>query len=248
MATITVTPMERSLEPQSFLDDADPFLQGECVLVRIATPLHLTDANTFEGTALGSTSTGSNPEHFAFIRSAVLRDDASYELNVYPVVSFSRQGGALEGHAALPAAAQPYFIPVPPLSSDHPNLNPEAFGTPIDCGGFSFSRDSWLLVVPYSFILPERRVVSPFWCLHLQFLPPCDSSRDGILRSAWATSNFIKLISIAIPSEIRQPPPMTEMGQPRPAQEAVTEEGVEAVEGAEAEERGGEEAEAVAAE
>jgi hypothetical protein len=99
----------------SFRDDAEPFLQGECVLLRFpaASDIPQPDDTAPTGSArLPLTTNASSPQH-AFIRSAVLRDDASYDVTAYPVISLSRQGGAIQGYNNLPANVKtlPYFTP-----------------------------------------------------------------------------------------------------------------------------------------
>jgi hypothetical protein len=88
----------------------------------------------------------------------MLRDDGSYNVNAYHVVSFTRQGGALAGYNVLPTLVQRLLIPLPPLLTHHPT--PIAFGNIIDLGGFSLQRDSWLLINLFKFLMPEGRAVS----------------------------------------------------------------------------------------
>jgi hypothetical protein len=91
-----------------------------------------------------------------------LHDDGSYNVDTYPVVSFSHQGGALSGFNALPANMQALLIPLPPLSSRHPT--PTNFGNVIGLiGGFATGRDSRLLVNPERFIVPDDRQVRLIW-------------------------------------------------------------------------------------
>jgi hypothetical protein len=105
------------------------------------------------------TSNASSPQHHAFIRSAILRDDASYDVSAYPIVSFSHQGGAIRGYNNLPEHVKPFLIPLPPLSTRYPT--PRLFGNALTfIGGFELGRDSWLLVNPRRFIMPEYRQVS----------------------------------------------------------------------------------------
>jgi hypothetical protein len=160
---ITVKPMAHVVtSASSFLDGADAFLQGECALLRIPHLNLLSQAVTTQaGSPLPPTSGGNTPQHFAFVRSSVLLANGSYEVVVYPVVSFSNQGGALTGHARLPPALQAHLIPLPPLL---PAYTPVAFGNPLDLGAFTLDRESWLLVDPHKFIMPEHRAVSPFRC------------------------------------------------------------------------------------
>jgi hypothetical protein len=154
--------------PSSFRDDAEAFLQGECVLLRFPMILDIALALPDDTAPTGSgrlppTSNASSPQHFAFIRSAVLRDNASYDIVAYPVISFSHQGGALEGYNNLPANVKPFLIPLPPLSTHHPT--PVVFGNALTLiGGFALGRDSWLHVIPHRFTMPENRQVSLHFC------------------------------------------------------------------------------------
>ena len=144
----------------SFRDDAEPFLQGECVLLPMALDIAQPNDTVPAGSdRLSLTSNASSPQHFAFIRSAVLRDDASYDIVAYPIIFFSRQGGAVEGYNNLPANVKPFLIPLPPLSTRHPT--PTVFGNALTLiGGFALGRDSWLHIIPRQFIMLENRKVS----------------------------------------------------------------------------------------
>jgi hypothetical protein len=53
---------------------------------------------------------------------------------------------------------QANLIPIPHLSCHHPT--PELFGEPLVIGGWSNTRDSWLLVNATKFIMPWTRAVS----------------------------------------------------------------------------------------
>jgi len=70
----------------------------------------------------------------------------------------------MQGYNDLPENMKPFLIPLPPLSARH--ATPPLFGNPLTLiGGFALGRDSWLLVNPRSFIMPENRQVSliPFF-------------------------------------------------------------------------------------
>ena len=68
--------------PSSFYTDAEAFLQGECVLVRFTMTIDIAQPNDTAAGSVGlpPTSSASSPQHFAFVRSALLRDDASTKL------------------------------------------------------------------------------------------------------------------------------------------------------------------------
>jgi hypothetical protein len=112
---------------------------------------------TAVGTHLPLTSHGSSSQHFSFIRQASILSDSSYLLEVYPVLSFSRTGGAVATYNALTNAAQAMLLPLPNLSLRH--ATPDAFGTPLDFGGWSTRNDSFLFVVPTQFVMPANRAV-----------------------------------------------------------------------------------------
>jgi hypothetical protein len=151
------------LSPASSISDGARVYPGDYILVRIAVPIdfeHNTNVSTDIGSAsnLLPTSAGRSPEHFVFVRSTSIRSDNSIELEVYPQLSFTRSGGAVNGYNKLATdAMRTALIPLPPLSSRHPT--PESFGTPLTVGGWSNSRDAWLSVNPIKSILPFRRPV-----------------------------------------------------------------------------------------
>ena len=129
---------------------------GDYILVRLPIPIELESLSSTDiGTASGlpSTSTGSHPEHFVFVKSVSFRPDRSVELEVYPQLSFTQSGGALIGYSN----SNNPLIPLPPLSSRH--STPASFGAPLTVGGWSNSRDAWLRVIPVKFILPSTRPV-----------------------------------------------------------------------------------------
>jgi hypothetical protein len=128
----------------SFHTDAEAFLQGECVLVWFPMPLDSItqpDKTTPTGSAgLPPTSNTYSPQHFAFIHSALLCDDASYHVTAYPVISFSHQGGAMQGYNNLPENVKPFIIPLLLLLACH--ATPPPFGNPLTLiGGFTLGRD-----------------------------------------------------------------------------------------------------------
>jgi hypothetical protein len=59
------------------------------------------DIDTKAGSGIPPTSNETSPQHFGFIRSVNERPDGSCELQIYPVVSFARNGGALAGYNHL---------------------------------------------------------------------------------------------------------------------------------------------------
>ncbi|KAI0296731.1 hypothetical protein B0F90DRAFT_1744658 [Multifurca ochricompacta] len=150
------------LAPALSLDGGANFALGECVLVRIPGRIqvegHVDDEATAVGTGLPPTSNGTSPQHFASIRQIEILSDGSYVLEVYPVVSFTRSGGALPTYNRLTDAAKASLLPLPPLSFRHPT--PDAFGARLNFGTWRNSRDSFLLVNPRRFIMPTSRPVS----------------------------------------------------------------------------------------
>jgi hypothetical protein len=157
----------------SLQDGALPFTTGECVFVRIPGRIEVDPGYDDQGTAVGTdlppTSRGQSPQHLAFIRQQYHLQDGSYVLDVYPLVSFSRSGGAVLGFRQLTDAGKATLLPLPPLSSRHPS--PNAFGVPLnplDFGGWSDNRDAFLHVIPRQFTMHRSRPVSPLFD-HCQF-------------------------------------------------------------------------------
>jgi len=153
---------ERTLGPSLSIEaGAAEFLPGEYVLVRIPTAGRVDGHLNNESTAaseLPPTSHGSSPQHFAFISEVKAISATSYELVVYPVLSFSRNGRALQGYNSMTDTAKATLLPLPPLTLRHPT--PALFGPPIALGGWTNSRESWLYTVPHRFVMPASRPVS----------------------------------------------------------------------------------------
>ena len=153
---------ERTLGPSLSIEAGTAeFLIGEYVLVRIPTPIRVDGRLNDESTAaskLPPTSHGSSPQHFAFISEVSAISDTSYELVVYPVLSFSQNGGALQCYNSMADTAKATLLPLPPLTLRHPT--PALFGPPIALGGWTNSRESWLYTVPHRFVMPASRPVS----------------------------------------------------------------------------------------
>ena len=163
------TTSEFVLSPPVSVDNgALPLIVGECVLVRIPVSLNIgqnLDASTVAGSGVPPTSNARSPQHFAFIRSLSGYGDG-YMAEVYPVVSFTLQGGAEAGYNNLDTNSQRTLIdliPLPPLSHCAPT--PQLFGNPLILGNWQTLRDSWLSVILMRFIIPRSRPVSvvPFF-------------------------------------------------------------------------------------
>ena len=161
------------LGPSCSLEDgASPFTLGEYILFRIPQEIKVDGYVENEATACGTdlppTSNGRSPQHFAFIRQMYLNLDDSWILEVYPVVSFTRSGGAVQGYRQLTDAGKAALLPLPKLSLRHPT--PAPFGTPF--GTWSTLRDSFLLVIPMRFETKRQRPVSLSFD-HWQFFDCC---------------------------------------------------------------------------
>ena len=159
----TLVTMHELTSKVTFCNGAQSFLQGECVLVRFTDPIRIDqglDQDTLAGSAstLTHTATASSPQHFAFIWSSVCLDNGSHEVNAYPIVSFSRSGGAIAGYNQLPKDDQACLIPLLTQWDKHPT--PTTFGNQFDLGDFSLNTNSWLLINPHRFIMPDNRTVS----------------------------------------------------------------------------------------
>ena len=145
----------------SIVDGAPHFQFGECILVRIPLPLqineHLDVNPEILASGLPPTSNNTSPQHFAFIRSLQLVP-SGWLLEVFPIVSFTNSGGALEGYRRLSDAAKETLIPLPAFSHQH--LTPALFGDPLTIDGYSNPRPSFLHIVPRIFVFDEKRSVS----------------------------------------------------------------------------------------
>jgi hypothetical protein len=132
---------------------------GAYVLLRVPQSGDLDDATT-AGSQLPPTSTGNSPQHFAFIRNSMLRDDGSFVLEVYCQLSFSAAPDSLAHVMNMPDADGAKLIPLPPLSDPHPP--PELFGPPLHVEGWKNAKPAWLNTVLKRFIMPATRSVSSF--------------------------------------------------------------------------------------
>jgi hypothetical protein len=141
----------------SLADGASGFSIGEYVFARLPGVVDI-EGTLVSGSGMPPTSNGSSPQHFAYIRTIIPQLDGSYELEVYPQLSFTRRGGALATYHQLKETEQANLIPLPPLSRHHPT--PELFGEPLVIGGWSNTRVSWLNVNVTKFIMPWIRAVS----------------------------------------------------------------------------------------
>jgi hypothetical protein len=152
----------------SISNGALPLIVGECVLLRFPIAIEIgssLDASTVAGSGvLPPTSNAQSPQHFAFIGSLSAHRDG-YTVDAYPVVSFTSQGGAEAGYNNLDINIQRTLIPLPPLSQRV--STPQLFGNPLTLGGWQTSRDSWLSVIPRTFVMPRSRPVSVVHFLHL---------------------------------------------------------------------------------
>jgi hypothetical protein len=152
------------LGPSVSLDRGAPiFAIGECVLIRIPEQIqvegYVENEATAVGTGLPPLSTGSGPQHFAFIRRVSIQENMSLGLEVYPIFSFTNTGGALPTYDRMSdTVAKAALLPLPPLSSRHPT--PDAFGEPLDSGDWSTYKDSFLHIFPRRLTLPMKRSVS----------------------------------------------------------------------------------------
>ncbi|KAF8677792.1 hypothetical protein AX14_004796 [Amanita brunnescens Koide BX004] len=189
------TPPAYSLGPPRSLGSGAPsFIPGECILVRIPEEIqvggHVDNEATAVGTDLPPTSNGSSPQHFAFIRLADPLPGNACILEVYPVLPFSRTGGAVSTYNKLPDTAKATLLPLPPLSFRHPP--PDAFGAPLDLGDWSNSRDSFLHVIPRRFVMPShrpfKRIIPPL-IMPFSELSRIDQYREYLYSTQTANAN-----------------------------------------------------------
>jgi hypothetical protein len=164
------------------VSNGSALMQSELLLLRI--PVAVGEQLLQESTDAGSsplTSSLRGPQHLAFVRS-VNHHPEGFELEVYPVVSFSHEGGAIDGYNATDDIIKPTLIPLPPLSHRFPTS--QLFGPPLSIGGWENSRDAWLHVVPKKFIMPRTRTVSVICCAvcygHTELKPSGCSSKGSV--------------------------------------------------------------------
>ena len=82
----------------------------------------------------------------------------SLVLEVYPILAFSSNGGALPAYNRMnDALAKEALLPLPLLSSRH--LTPVAFGQPLDFRNWSTSKHSFLHIFPRRFTIPPNKSV-----------------------------------------------------------------------------------------
>ncbi|KAI0253669.1 hypothetical protein BJV78DRAFT_1299756 [Lactifluus subvellereus] len=183
------TQPEYCLGPSLSLAHGAPgFATGELVLVRIPEPIRIGGHEGEEATAgtnLPPTSNGSSRQHFAFIRYSVVQQNRSYLVEVYPVLAFSRSGGAIAGYNRMDDASRAQLLPLPSLLHRHPT--PEAFGAPLR----SPFRDSWLSVIPIRFIMPRsrpfKRMIPPL-IMPFSVLDQIDLYRETLLPNPQTTN------------------------------------------------------------
>ncbi|KAF9507743.1 hypothetical protein BS47DRAFT_1265422, partial [Hydnum rufescens UP504] len=168
---------------------ASHFGIGEYVLIRVPIPPQTDgsmDIDTMAGSGILPTFNETSPQHFGCIPSVNEYPDGSYEPQVYPVVSFVRNGGALAGYNQLEGTAYASLIPLPPLSHGHPT--PELFGDRLSLGGWSAPRDSWLSVVLRKCIMTISRPASFLLATFKRMVPPLTmNSRLHRTRLQWAS-------------------------------------------------------------
>ena len=141
---------------------------GECIYIRIPVPIQIdgslvADTDTDAASNLPPTTKGRSPQHFAFIRSVSYVPTGGWHFKVFPIVSLSCHGGAVEGYRRATGAARETLLPLPALSQQHPT--PGLFGDPLAIGGCSTPRLSFLHVVPLPFFIPDNRPVSTIFYL-----------------------------------------------------------------------------------
>jgi len=182
-------PLAYHLGPSVSLDGgASSFAAGECVLVRIPGRIQVEGYVDNEATAVGTNlppvSTGSCPQHLAFISNVRRLPGRLWELEVYPVLSFTGTGGALSTYNGMSDTAKAALIPLPPLSLRHPT--PHAFGAPLDFGNWLNTRDSFLHVFHRRFIMTSSRVfkrMTPPVIMDLETLYRIDNYREHLLST-----------------------------------------------------------------
>ncbi|EDR09629.1 uncharacterized protein LACBIDRAFT_318891 [Laccaria bicolor S238N-H82] len=143
---------------------APPFAIGECILVRIPEPIEVENFVEADATIVGSNlppvSRGGGPQRLAFICDIRVHDE-SFILDVYPVLSFSRSGGAVVAYNNMRnPISKASLLPLPSFSSRHPT--PHTFGQPLTFGNWTTLNDSFLHIFPRQFTMPPHRSFKRF--------------------------------------------------------------------------------------
>ncbi|KIL58313.1 hypothetical protein M378DRAFT_332913 [Amanita muscaria Koide BX008] len=172
------------------LENGDPiFMTGEYIFVRIPEDIRVEGHDgeaTVVGTDLPPTSNGSSPQHFAFVRLVNPLPGNACILEVYPVLSFGRTGGAVSTYNTLANITKAALLP---LSFRHPT--PDSFGPPLDLGNWSNSRDLFLHVIPRRLVMPAKmpfKRMDPPLIMPFSELSRIDQYRE-YLRSYTQTTN-----------------------------------------------------------
>lgn len=135
-----------------------------------ADPLQLSREISELSGGVPPTSNGRSRQHMAFVITNTRLGGTTttgdgqnaflYEVTVYPVVSFTRNGGAIAHYPSLDPLIQARLIPLPNLSTSHPTWIPPAFGAAIDLGGRTTTLPSFLSLKAIKFRMHTGTKVS----------------------------------------------------------------------------------------
>ncbi|KAF8224689.1 hypothetical protein L208DRAFT_1020358, partial [Tricholoma matsutake] len=132
------------------------FRVGGCILIRIPVEIQIDGRLDADTATLASgfppTTNAKSPQHFAFIHSTQYVP-SGWRLEVFLIISFSRDRGALGGYRQVIHHAKETLIPLA-LSHQHPT--PALFSDPLTIDGCSTPRLLFLHIVPLSFIIPDK--------------------------------------------------------------------------------------------
>jgi hypothetical protein len=135
------------LGPNQSLEDGGLITASEFVFLKIpvAAGSQFLEASTTAETGLPQPSQPQGrraTQHHVFVRSTAPHP-LGLVIEVYPVVSFSREGGAVDGYNAANETVKQSLIPLPLLFFHFPD---PPFGPQLFTGGWVNSRDAFLSV------------------------------------------------------------------------------------------------------
>lgn len=170
-APLPSTTMTHALKRQKYADDRSPPGLYELIKARLPNPLNGPTSITIATSSVGSTQGLPGPAgyhtqyryHSAIVKGfAVDSESKLLVIDVWPVPAYSN--ATAEGYVSSTnwVMAQPirdHHIPMPCLG-DSVAPTPEAFGEPLNLGGYKDWRPSWVLLQPQRVHVPFNNSVN----------------------------------------------------------------------------------------